>query len=146
MGKPWNVKEFCDEARTWEGTRYMPGCKLKGVGTDCGGILYELYNPYFGPFPPFPNAPPDWALHSSTERYLDFVMPFVQEVRQIAPGGFSLFHMGLAYAHAAIMLDDGYYIHAWGRLREGAVTRTKKRVMQALVKPDFPARHFIPKV
>lgn len=140
----WNVKEFCDEARTWESTPYVPGARVKGVGTDCGGILYELYNPYFGPFPPFPNAPPDWALHNEDERYLDFIMPYVVETKTVQPGGFSLFHMGLVYAHAAIFLDDGYYIHAWGRLREGRVTKTKPRVMKALAK-DFPIKHFYPK-
>lgn len=131
------------EVTTWLGTPYIPKARVKGVGTDCGGLLYQVYNPIFGPFAPFPtDYPADWALHSNRERYLDFIMPYVKEVSQPSVGGFSLFHLGLVYAHAAIYVGDNQYIHAWGRQREGSVTKTPARVMRAMAKGQV--KHFDP--
>ena len=134
----------CDEARTWYGTPYDPRQRIKGLGTDCGGFLYQVYEPFFGPFTPFPkDYAVDWAAHNPDELYLDFIMPYVREVEAPTVGGFSLFHVGLAYSHAAIYLGNEY-IHAWGRKNAGRVTITPKRVMDALSKPDFPTKHFDP--
>lgn len=132
------------EARSWIGTPYVPKARVKGVGVDCGGLLYEVYNPIFGPFANFPqDYTADWAMHSDRERYLDFIMPYVEEVRAPQPGDFSLYHLGLAYSHAAILMDDGRYVHAWGRTRDGAVTQTYARVMIAMDKKNqFKAKHF----
>lgn len=144
---PENWRELAiTEAKTWESTPYVPKARVKGVGVDCGGLLYEVYNPLFGPFPPMPNDySADWCVHEYNERYLDFIMPFVHEVPSVKPGGFSLFHQGLNYAHAAIMLDNGRYIHAWGRLRQGRVTQSPVRVMMAMPGQNkFKPRHFEP--
>lgn len=133
--------------KTWEGTPYVPGAKIKGVGVDCGGIIYESYQE-FGPFPPFPSYAPDWALHKDDEQYLDFIMPFVLPVTEPSPGDISLFHLGQAYAHAAVLLDNGRYMHAWGRLREGCVIQTPARSMRAFARKNgsFAVKHFTPKV
>lgn len=139
----------CIEAKTWEGTPYQPKGRVKGVGVDCGGFLYQVYNPVCGPFASMPDDySADWSVHEKNERYLDFIMPYVLEVPQIEVGGFSLYHMGLNYAHAAILLDNGRYIHAWGRTRQGRVTQTYPRVMDGLAKATsngFPVRHFTPR-
>lgn len=142
----WSEK-LIKEARTWIGTPYVPRGRVKGVGADCGGILYELYNPEFGPFAPYPEYPPDWAMHADTERYLDFIMPYVVQVPQARIGGFSLFHIGLAHAHAAILVDKNEYLHAWGRLRAGSVTTSKPRQIAALIRlyGGKPPKHFWPK-
>jgi cell wall-associated NlpC family hydrolase len=136
------------ETRTWIGTPYVPGARVKGVGVDCGGLLYEVYNPIFGPFPPYPHYTADWALHAKNpELYLDFIMPFVVATDVPQPGDFSLFHIGQRYAHAAILMDDNRYVHAWGRLRSGSVTQTAVRVMNAMGRQSgSPIKHFTPKV
>lgn len=140
-------KAICDEARTWQGTPYVPKGKIKRVGVDCGGLLHALYGVYYS-LPPMPdNYAPDWATHNDDEIYLDFIMPFVREVPRVLPGGFTLFHLGRAYSHAAMMLDDGNYIHSWGRLREGRVTITEPRVMKYLAKQNcsgFKPKHYDP--
>ena len=139
----------CASAREWEGTPYVPKGRIKGVGVDCGGLLYEVYNPVCGDFPPMPDDySQDWSVHVNNERYLDFIMPFVNEVPEVVIGGFSLFHMAQNFAHAAIFLDNEKYIHAWGRLRAGRVTTNPVRVMLGLNKQQgngFPLRHFVPK-
>lgn len=140
--------EICASVKTWIGTPYVPKARVKGVGVDCGGLLYEVYNPMFGPFAPFPiDYPADWGLHQNNERYLDFIMPYVVEIRKPVVGGFSMFHLGMVYAHAAIFADTGNYIHAWGRLRDGSVTQTAPRILNYMAKQNgnFPVRHFEPK-
>lgn len=137
---------ICAEALTWYGTPYVHKGRLKGVATDCGGFVYEVMNKFYGPLPPFPDDyPPDWALHSEKEYYLDFVAPFTREVVAPVPGGITLFRIGKRYAHAAIVLEDLQYIHSWGRQGQGGVTITPARVMNQLVlrfSNGFPARHF----
>jgi NlpC/P60 family putative phage cell wall peptidase len=133
------------EAMSWYGTPYIPRARVKGVGCDCGTLLYAAYEGPFGPFPPFPtDYAVDWAAHSNDERYLDFVMPYVKEGNAPLRGGFSLFKLGLAFSHAAIFLGDDKYIHAWGRKGEGAVTITPARVLLHLAK-QTAVKHFEPK-
>jgi cell wall-associated NlpC family hydrolase len=130
------------DAETWIGTPYVPKARIKGVGVDCGALLYEVYCPYFGPFAQYPNYTADWSLHeASDEKYLEFIKPYTVEVRAPIKGGISLFHMGLRYAHAAIFVGDNQYVHAWGRLRAGSVTKSPLRVMQWLGR-GHPIKHF----
>lgn len=137
---------ICDEAMTWLGTPYVPRAYVKGVGCDCGTLLHACYGGIYD-LPPMPqDYPVDWAAHSDNERYLDFVMPFVKEEASPVRGGFSLFHLGKAYSHAAIYLGDNKFIHAWGRKGEGAVTITPARVILGLGrKSGNKPKHFGPK-
>jgi cell wall-associated NlpC family hydrolase len=110
------------DALTWKFTPYQHKGRRKGVGVDCGGLLYEVYNPLLGPFAPFPDSyAPDWGAHKEdNEIYLDFIMPYVVEVNGPQRGGFSLFHYGRNYSHAAIWTGKNY-IHAFGRSNVGYV-------------------------
>jgi cell wall-associated NlpC family hydrolase len=117
---------------------------VKGTGVDCGGLIYQVYNPHFGPFAPFPeNYPADWALHNDQERYLDFIMAYVRETSVAKVVGITLFKVARAFSHAAIYIDNNDYIHAWGRPRHGSVVQTKAKVMYAMAKNGI--KHFYPK-
>lgn len=141
MVSEWRDQVVADVLQ-WVGTTYVPNGRVKGVGVDCGGLLYEVYNPYFGPFDPYPAYSPDWAMHEANgEKYLDFIKPYTVAVSAPTKGGFSLFHIGLRYAHAAIYIGGDQYVHAWGRQRAGSVTKTPTRVMQYLGR-GYPAKHF----
>ena len=110
------------EAQKWMWTPYQHKGRLRGVGVDCGGLLYEVYCPLLGPFRPFPtDYPPDWAAHKDGhELYLDFIKPYVTEIKRPVKGGFTLFHYGRNFSHAAIYLGANY-IHAFGRNNVGCV-------------------------
>ena len=110
------------EAETWLNTPYHHKGRVKGVGVDCGGLLYELYQPWLGPFKPFPtDYSADWAAHrDGNELYLDFVMPYVEQVPQVPKAGFTLFQYGRNFSHAAIWCGKRY-IHAFGRSNVGMV-------------------------
>lgn len=140
------AKRVTDEAVSWEGTPYVPHGHVKGVGVDCGWHVWSSYDPVFGPLPlPPAQYAVDWALHNDEQKYLDFIMPFVREVKQPVVGGFSLYHVGRAYSHAAIFLPNGKYVHAWGRLRAGRVMQTAPRLMEYLsTKSGKPTKHFEP--
>jgi cell wall-associated NlpC family hydrolase len=120
-----NEDEIIRDALSWEGTPYVSGAGVKGVGVDCGYFLRRVYEPYYGPFPPTPRYAPDWALHSDQELYLDFIMPYVREVPQVRRGGFTLYHVGLRYAHAAIW--DGQNTSMLGVARATAPSRAPRR-------------------
>lgn len=141
-----DVEGICAEAETWLNTPYVPRALIKGVGVDCGGLLYKVYERFFGPFDPFPqDYSADWALHSNSERYLAFIMPYVRQVNLVPIGGFSLFHFGQNYAHGAIYVGNDYYIHAWGRQRQGRVVKQKRRALLGIGDTKaFPPKHYEP--
>lgn len=135
------------EAHTWLDTPYVPRALIKHVGVDCGGLLYKTYEPFIGPFEPYPqDYSADWALHINNERYLDFIMPYVTQVPAAVKGGFTMFHFGLNYAHGAIYCGDDWYIHAWGRQRQGRVAKQRTRALMAIGDTKaFPPKHYEPK-
>lgn len=109
------------EARTWKGTPYQHKGRIKGVGCDCGGVIYQVYNPLLGPFKPFPkDYAQDWAVHRKNEIYLSFIEPYVEEIPKPVPGGIALFMVGRNYSHAAICTEKKTFIHAWGRTQHGS--------------------------
>lgn len=115
-----------EEALTWEGTPYQHKGRIKGVGVDCGGLVYQVYEPHLGPFPPFPkDYAPDWGLHRDNEMYLDFIMPFVVEVDKPVRGGLTMVRIGRNFCHAAICIGDNQFLHAYGRNQHGSVVKSK---------------------
>lgn len=135
------------EAHTWLNTPYVPRALIKGVGVDCGGLLYKVYEPFCGPFPLYPqDYSADWALHVNNERYLSFIKDLSVEVSSPVAGGFTVFHFGQNYAHGAIYCGNDWYIHAWGRQRQGRVAKQKTRVLMAIGDTRaFPPKHYEPK-
>ena len=120
---PENWREqVVTEARTWKGTRYVHKGRVKGVGVDCGGLIYQLFSPFL-PLPPFPkDYPQDWAMHrNGNELYLDFIMPFVAEIEEPVKAGLALFQVGRNFSHGAICTGEGTFVHAYGRTGYGCV-------------------------
>ncbi len=116
------VRRILDEALTWKNTPYHHKGRVKGVGVDCGGFIYEVFNKWL-PLPAFPrNYPEDWSLHKEgNELYLDFIMPFVREIRDPKPADLLLFQYGRNFGHAALYMGGNRYIHAWGKTGVGSV-------------------------
>lgn len=108
-------------ARSWIGTPYHHKGRVKGVGVDCGGLIYELFAPHL-PLAPFPtDYPADWALHKDNELYLAFIREHVREVPRVPDFGLVMFKYGLCYSHGGLVTDRRTVIHAWGRTKEGRV-------------------------
>lgn len=117
-------RRIVDEALTWKGTPYHHKGRVKSVGVDCGGLIYECYKLIVGiPHEPFPDGyPEDWALHKdNNERYLDFIMPYVKQVPAPRIADLMVFKIGRAYAHGTIFIGDGKIVHSFGRTGFGSV-------------------------
>jgi cell wall-associated NlpC family hydrolase len=109
------------EARTWIGTPYHHRGRVKGVGVDCGGLIYELFARHL-PLKPFPSDyPADWALHSGPERYLDFIQEYVHEAKAPAICSLVVIQYGRSFSHGGLVTERNTVIHAWGRVAEGKV-------------------------
>jgi cell wall-associated NlpC family hydrolase len=114
-------------AQSCIGTPYVPRGHIPGLALDCGTLLKYCYGPggLCLRLPAFPSDyPSDWATHTDDHRYLDFIMPFVTEVRKPIRGGISLWHYGRSWSHGTIVVDRKNVIHAWGRQAFGCVQRS----------------------
>jgi len=103
------------EARTWIGTKYHPGGRVKGVGVDCGMLIAEVYERAgiiaHMEIPPYPA---DWHKHRKDEKYLGFVL---SEGRFIAPGeqkpgDVAMWKFGHVRSHGGIVVEWPKIIHA----------------------------------
>lgn len=115
------------EARSWLGTPFHHKGRIKHVGVDCGGFIYEVYSKFF-PLKPFPSSyAEDWALHrDNNEIYLDFIKDYVVEIAAPIPAGLVMFQVGRAFSHGTIYTERDTYIHAYGRTQMGAVIESHR--------------------
>jgi len=120
---PWRDR-VVSLAQSFLGTPYVPRGMCPGLALDCGTLLWHVYKEII-PLPAFPaDYPSDWALHTVDKRYLEWIAPFVQEVKSPVRGGISVFKYGRSFSHGVIVLDRKTVIHAWGRERFGCVQRS----------------------
>lgn len=115
------------EARSWLGTPYHHKGRIKGVGVDCGGLLYEVYGKFMplGPYPEY--YAEDWALHQdNNEIYLEFMKPYTVPWDAPVPGGIAVFRYGRAFSHGAIISEKGTFIHSFGRTGRGKVLESTR--------------------
>jgi len=108
------------EARSWVGTPYRGWTCLKGIGADCGQLLYGVFRAC-GLIPAI-ELPKDYrldlALHQASKAYMEIVDRFFTPVAVPLPGDLVCYQLGLAMAHAAIIVDwPGFVIQA--ELRHG---------------------------
>ena len=109
------------EARSWLGTPYHHKARVKGVGVDCGGLLYEVYSTRFS-LEPYPGwYAMDWALHRSDELYLDFLRRYICETHDPAPADIVVFRIGRTFSHGGILTERSTVVHAWGAQQRGLV-------------------------
>ena len=102
-----------NEARSWVGTPYHDGGRLKGVGVDCGQILILTYA-NVGLIKDFDTGyyAPQHHLHSNDEVYLDFVKRYAHEViGPPKPGDIVMFKFGKVFSHGGVVLDWPRIVH-----------------------------------
>lgn len=105
------------EARSWLGTPFHHGARVKGAGVDCAQLLIACYveTGVVDPFDPgFYSA--DWFLHDSGEaldRFRSWVERTCVAVDHPAAGDLLLFHYGRAESHGAIYIGDDRVIHSF---------------------------------
>ena len=103
-----------DVARSWVGTPYHHRANIKGVGTDCGMILIEVFTEagIISHFDPGKYSP-DWMLHRDAEVYLSIVERFAAPTVTPGPGDLVLFRFGRCISHSGIITTGTEIVHAY---------------------------------
>jgi NlpC/P60 family putative phage cell wall peptidase len=108
-------------ARGWVGTPYRHQASVKGVGTDCLGLIRGVWREVYGQEPQKPPPyTPDWAEALGEDTLLEAARQHLTEIPagSALPGDVLLFRMGMGCPakHAAIVSGESRIIHAyWGR-------------------------------
>jgi NlpC/P60 family putative phage cell wall peptidase len=103
------------EALGWLGTPYRHQASLKAVGCDCLGLVRGVWRGVVGPEPERPPAyTRDWAEAGGEETLLGAALRHMTPVEEARPGDVLLFRWraGLVAKHAAILVEEGRFIHA----------------------------------
>ncbi len=102
-------------AKSWLGTPYHTGGRLKGVGVDCLTLLAEVYaEAGVTPRIDVPYYPADWHLHRGEERYLKGLLLHAREIdAPPLPGDIALWKFGRCFSHGAIVIDWPVILHAY---------------------------------
>lgn len=101
------------EAKTWFRTPYHHEAFVKGAGVDCRVIALIYSAVGLIPEVSMDKHPIDWALHNTTEYYLEKVVGHAVEVEVPQPGDFVLWKFGRCYSHAAIVEDWPMVLHTF---------------------------------
>jgi cell wall-associated NlpC family hydrolase len=102
------------EAKTWIGTPYCGHSCVKGVAVDCGQLIYGIYHA-LGLIPEV-SLPTDYSLqvskHRASTEYIDLVDQYFHDIPEAAvqPGDLVVYKLGLAYAHAAVIIRWPEYV------------------------------------
>lgn len=118
-----------ETARGWLGTPYLHQASLKGVGTDCLGLVRGVWRELAGSEPEAPPAyAPDWGEASGAESLLDAARRHLVEIKlsDLSAGDVVLFRMVATSPakHCGILGERNgskTLVHAWSRHRVAEV-------------------------
>ncbi len=105
-------------AHTWLGTPYVHQASLKGVGSDCLGLVRGVWREVEGSEPqPVPSYSSTWSELDGAETLLRAAKRHFVEVEPSAAGAGDVLIFRLrsrsAAKHAGIVSDAGRFIHAY---------------------------------
>jgi NlpC/P60 family putative phage cell wall peptidase len=116
--KPIQRTVIVDFARSWRGTPYHHQASMRGVGTDCLGLVRGVWRDLYGSEaeapPPYS---PDWAEASGEETLLEAATRHLlrlDDPRAAKPGDVLLFRWRAITPskHVGILVDANSVIHA----------------------------------
>ena len=106
-------------AQTWLDTPYRHQASIRGVGTDCLGLIRGIWRELYGADPePVPNYTPDWAEVTGEETLLNAAHRWLLPVSMPLAGDALLFRMApnSPCKHIGLLSEDGRVLHAyWGK-------------------------------
>lgn len=109
--------DVCCVARAWIGTPYHHQASVKGVGTDCLGLVRGVWRELYGFDAEVPPAyTRDWAETSGQETLLAAAERYLVPVAldEAGPGDVLVFRMreGAVAKHAGILVSTSAMVHA----------------------------------
>jgi NlpC/P60 family putative phage cell wall peptidase len=112
-------QHIVDVARTWIGTPYHHQASLKGVGTDCFGLVRGVWREVYELDKDPEDMPPyswDWAEAKDEETMLEAAKRHMEEVpmEEMGAGDVILFRYRQGYnaKHAAVLTSSNRMVHA----------------------------------
>ena len=104
-------------AKTWIGTPYSSGARLRGIGVDCAQFPAAVYIEA-GEVEDFPieSYPHDWHLHQGAERYLATVFKYARELPKgelPKAGDLVVWQYGRTFSHGGIVVAWPQVLHSW---------------------------------
>ena len=106
-------------AESWLETPYRHQSSVKGVGTDCLGLIRGIWRDLYGAEPEIPPAyTPDWAEATGEETLRDAAMRWLAPIDTPQAGDILLFRMipNAPCKHLAILSAPDQILHAyWGK-------------------------------
>ena len=135
-------------ARSWIDTPYRHQQSLRGVGTDCLGLVRGVWRELYGGCEPeaVPSYSPMWGEVGDTEPMLDAAARHLVRIDTIEPGAVLVFRMrhGFVAKHCGIVTDVAHMVHAYqsvGRVVEGPLDANWKRMIAGIFQwPHLPSR------
>ncbi|MCM1152882.1 MAG: C40 family peptidase [Muribaculum sp.] len=115
-------KILLSEAESWIGTPYKYACQEKGRGTDCSGLVMQIYDKAYGV-----------KLPRNSAKQAEYCVP-VKE-KEVRTGDLVFFSIGQKtgkVSHVGIMLDRESFIHA----------SSSKGVVISKMTNNYYIRHF----
>ncbi|HEY1710292.1 MAG TPA: NlpC/P60 family protein [Rhizomicrobium sp.] len=128
------------EARSWLGTPYHPEGRIKGVGTDCGMLIAEVYERAgIVPHVAVPHYAADWNKHQRSEEYLNIILRYGRAIarEQMKPGDVAMWKFGLTRSHGAIVIAWPNVIHATLRERKVVLCDVARDAGYNVQEPQF---------
>lgn len=115
------MSDLVTEARSWIGTPYVHQAAVKGVATDCLGLILGLWTYRYGaPATDVPAYTADWGEPQQDERLWRSAQDHFRDVtdQPMAPGQIMLFRMreGWVAKHLGVLAKTGdtpTFIHAY---------------------------------
>lgn len=110
-------QQILSVAKSWIGTPYHHQASVKGIGTDCLGLVRGVFREVYGYDTDVPPAySPDWAEATGAETMLKAADKHLlkQPPEVIAAGDVVIFRLrsGMVAKHAAIVSGSCHMIHA----------------------------------
>ncbi len=106
-------------AASWLDTPYRHQASIKGIGTDCLGLIRGVWRELYGNEPETaPPYSPDWAEVSQEETLLNAAARWLTPIPSPRPGDVLLFRMAsnAPCKHIGILAEGDRILHAyWGK-------------------------------
>lgn len=126
-------------ARSWIGTPFHDGARLKGIGVDCAMLLAGVWEEA-GLIPRQQIEPysPQFMLHRDDPLFENFVRKFARQVESPQRADIVLYKVGRSFSHGAIVVEwPGAIIHAFKNFRFVAETHSDEATLRGLPRKFF---------